>query len=618
MGSGLDIDQQPVAEQPPAPAKDRTDPKPDAGPTLQQQAGNQAMHRSAGAPEPANSATAAINFEFDPARPWFIPVPNGTDPAVVKEFAYGDQGGEVQLVLFPAGFFKTQLGYIIRPEKLRPARRAQYEAMISMRKTLLDLELDSDIAAIKEILDMPDMVRHAFEEKVISKLWRWALEPFRSRPPRSIREMYCSQYLDSLLLKLGMASKDVGWIASSWTSYYDMLFNRLDRSDEVENIRDTYSRDFVGEKPMHETKVFGIGKDDFFGMFWEDVKSGAVADRIGNYFSGMLDTGKGLLEGVYTLITDPKKALEGIANLPHNIRVMWRNRDKIWNDFVNAPPDKQARMIGRIFGEAEIIIATVEAGGGPRAASATPELAVAEEVVPMGGNAAALAGGGAAIPLDLGKLGTEATRSLAVMATATEGGSGTAQKSEELTEREEAAPSGSKSGKGSKIEPYEKELERIPESPEAVKAREKLARDFADHSLPEGSEVRARRTQRTEAGRAQEVATGLDAELDITLPDGTRFSPDGVKYVGRNKYVFLEHKEVLTIWEKSHFSRATTIPELDAMLARHAEIFSKLKPNGCAGFFYSTGSSELANLLAERIALMPRWAREALSAPPLP
>jgi hypothetical protein len=437
MADDVDLAQQSLPARPPVLTTGSTSPVADVGPTIQQQAGNQAMQRNASLTALSSAPAPAVILDLDPIRPWFVPVPLHAQPDDVKTLLYGEKGGELQPAIFPeSDLFQVSQGYIIQPLNLVPGRSAEYETLISVRQALLDVELASDIAAIKDILDMPDMIRHAYEEKVISKLWRWAHEPFRTKPPRNFREMYTSQYLDNLLLKLGMATKDVGWIATSWTSYYDMLFNRLDRSDEIEQIRDGYSRDFVGEKPIHETKFFGTGKDDFFGMFWEDV--GEVAYRIGNYFLGMLDAGAGLLKGLYTLITDPRKAIESLVNLPHNLSVMWKNRDKIWNEFVNASPKQQSRMIGRIFGEAEILIATFEAGGGPKAP--VPGLAVAEEVVPVGGNAAALTmGGGAAIPINLGKLGAEATRVTALMSTATEGGQKGEQQAQNLSSEE--APS---------------------------------------------------------------------------------------------------------------------------------------------------------------------------------
>ncbi len=496
----------------------------------------------------------------------------------------------------------------------------QEDAEKRAKQSALDAEILSDFLTIKDLLDST-FYTYSVEQKVITILWRWAREPFHSRPPRNPAEAIRSEYLDKLLLKLHNTSKRIGIITDQITSYYSLMFNHFDRVNELRFIRNVYSRLFRGEEGIAEVKFFGMGKSDFFGSLWEDVKSGAVADRIGNYFLGMLEAGKGLLEGVALLLTDPMKVIEGIGNLPKTAKALWKNRDKLWNAFLTAPPDQQARMIGRIFGEAEILIYTVGAGGGARAATATPELAAAEAIVPVagrGGAAAAALTGGGAITIDLGKLG-EASRLTSLMAMTAEAGSKGQQKAKELQEEETVQAAKPKTEKTTRVEPYEKEIEKIPESPEAIEARKKLARDFSKQSLPEGSEVRTRRVQRTEAGRAQQAETGLDVELDITLPDGTRFSPDGVKYVGSNKYVFLEHKEVLTIWEKSHFSRPTAIPELDAMLNRHAQIFLKLKPKGCASFFYSTGSSqELANLIAERISLLPRWAREALLAPPLP
>jgi hypothetical protein len=66
--------------------------------------------------------------------------------------------------------------------------------------------------------------------------------------------------------------------------------------------------------------------------------------------------------------------------------------------------------------------------------------------------------------------------------------------------------------------------------------------------------VTPRTIPRTEAGRArtavispQESTFPVEIELDIKLPDGTRFSPDGIHYVSPERYLFLEHKDVLTI-----------------------------------------------------------------------
>ena len=107
----------------------------------------------------------------------------------------------------------------------------------------------------------------------------------------------------------------------------------------------------------------------------------------------------------------------------------------------------------------------------------------------------------------------------------------------------------------------------------------------------------------------------MEFEFDITFKGGLRIKVDGIEYVTPNKYYFREHKEVMTIWERSHYARAQAIPEIDAMLHRHAEAFLLAKKQGCLGFRYSTGSSDLSTLLAERISLMPRRLREGLHPP---
>lgn len=198
-------------------------------------------------------------------------------------------------------------------------------------------------------------------------------------------------------------------------------------------------------------------------------------------------------------------------------------------------------------------------------------------------------------------------------------------------EEKRPAPAESR-GRASKVEPYEKELERKKLEPRATaegeQARNQLARDIKRRMPgdPKRVKVEIKRIERTEAGRGQIEAvtpegTGvaMEDEFVITLEDGTKFNADGFQTLSSNpkKYLLLEHKEVLTVWERSHFARDVAVHELDLMLNRHADIFLKLEKSGCAGFQYSTNSAELANLLAERIALMRRSGVRGLIAPPL-
>ncbi len=178
---------------------------------------------------------------------------------------------------------------------------------------------------------------------------------------------------------------------------------------------------------------------------------------------------------------------------------------------------------------------------------------------------------------------------------------------------------GSRGTRTQKVEPYEKSLR---EPPEMRAEAENLAAEIKRRSLPEGTKIKPVRIERTEAGRAQSAAVtpkespvAMEFEFDITFKDGPRVKVDGIEYVAPNKYFFREHKEVMTIWERSHYARAQAIPEIDAMLHRHAEAFLLAKKQGCLGFRYSTGSSDLSTLLAERISLMPRRLREGLHPP---
>ena len=150
-------------------------------------------------------------------------------------------------------------------------------------------------------------------------------------------------------------------------------------------------------------------------------------------------------------------------------------------------------------------------------------------------------------------------------------------------------PKGGGAPRTSRVEPYEKAVDKPYQKQKVLEApRKEFANDFRDRSLPKGSEVSTTTIERTEAGRAQsaavtptESAVAMDVELKIKLPDGTTFKPDGVKYLNQQKYLFQEHKEILTIWERSHYSREVAARELEIMLQQRADIFLKLKDYGC-------------------------------------
>ncbi len=326
------------------------------------------------------------------------------------------------------------------------------EAFLAKKKTL-DQELEQDFNFIISKLD-ESHYSDSDEEEVISILKKWGDEKFTVSP-----EKYPDggEYLDKLFLKLNQKTKDVGIIATQWTSYYSLIFNHFDRVEEVKALRDKYTRFFKGDS--------GIKELNFGSFFWDQVKEGVIRDQIFAGFQGMAEAGIGLLEGIRLLIFEPWKVIEGIANLPQTVVKLWDNKEKIWNDFVNADPVEQARIIGRIFGEAEIIIGTVGAGSGGSIISKTPQMATAVEVVGVtrGGAAVAALSGGGTISIDLGQLGIETARITSLMAKTAE----TATKGEEKAEELEAGRGRTKTEAGeTKVE--EGKIQTGPEKPKNV------------------------------------------------------------------------------------------------------------------------------------------------------
>jgi hypothetical protein len=291
-----------------------------------------------------------------------------------------------------------------------------------------DAALESDVQVIKTELDAV-MYPPSTEEKVLAILRRWAVDTGAGGIGKGGR----SRPLDKLLLRLRASTTQVGLFGTT-VSYYDLMFEHFDRGAELRALRDQHSALFVGEEPLRQPELFGTDKDDFFGSLWEDVKSGAVERRIYAYMQGLIDAGVGLVEGMAMLL-DPMqwpKIAEGIGKLPQTVSVLWKNRERFWQDFLAAKPEEQARIVGRVIGEIEIQLAALAAGAGPgKAASAAPEFAEATVAVGRLGSAAAAMSGGAAITIDLGKLGS-AGQSLILMSQVAEGATEGKEKADEV------------------------------------------------------------------------------------------------------------------------------------------------------------------------------------------
>lgn len=191
-------------------------------------------------------------------------------------------------------------------------------------------------------------------------------------------------------------------------------------------------------------------------------------------------------------------------------------------------------------------------------------------------------------------------------------------------ETNSATSEGRSSSKRSRVEPYERRVNdqaSVSKIKEVAEARKELAVQM-QRRLPKGTKVSTVSIERTEAGQAQvravtpsDAPVGMDVELKIKLPDGTVFKPDGVQFKGAKDFLFQEHKEVMTIWENSHFSKPIARRELEVMLQERADIYLKLKDSGCLGFLFTTNDNDLADLLADIIGSMQGPGRQGLMAP---
>jgi len=425
----------------------------------------------------ASSAGDGITINFDPLRPWLVSASETTDPFAISAELYGE-GAAVPLVRPPQVSFTGFTDYVedryqVMPQLLTPRYAHAFGKAMLLREVQLDAEVKADAEEIKRLIrayiDIMRMVPvPSVEERVLVLMRRWAAEQFPYRMGELLDGKRSGRYLDRLFLHLSDAYVEKGLFVDIWTNYYTLILDNFRQADQVRALRDAASRVFAGDEGVPTPP-------SFFGILWEDVKSGAVASRIKNYLVGMCQAVKGLIDGIHLLLTDPGKVLEAIGNLPSTIKVLWQNRGALWDQFVNAPPDEQARMIGRLFGEIEMLIATAGAGSSSKPATSAPALAAAEEVVIVGrgGIATAAKTSGGTLTIDLGKLG-EAGRFTSLMAMSAEGSTKGKQTADELSTEHQAKggrkPKASAESKAGAVEP-EAAVERAPT---AIKSEQDL------------------------------------------------------------------------------------------------------------------------------------------------
>lgn len=142
-----------------------------------------------------------------------------------------------------------------------------------------------------------------------------------------------------------------------------------------------------------------------------------------------------------------------------------------------------------------------------------------------------------------------------------------------------------------------------------------FAVEWAAANLPDGTTVRLFRIPDYSEGNLAAMAafrnldphfSGRGYEVQIELPDGNKFRPDGIRFLDEDgrRFQFLESKEPYTWTENSYYATPEGQKKLVDMLYRDARIADGLRSRGCAGFFYRTGHPDLDRVLAEAIADM--------------
>ncbi|WP_394210178.1 DUF4157 domain-containing protein [Enterovibrio calviensis] len=275
----------------------------------------------------------------------------------------------------------------------------------------------------------------------------------------------------------------------------------------------THSRSYRDFEPPEEL-TFGQS-------FWTDLSEGQIRDQIFAYFHGMGQAGVAMATSFIDMVRDPVGFIRSIGELPQTISTFWRNRRQILNTFMSASPEEQARYIGRLFGEAEIFLATMGSGSTTAPARATRVLAPipAEAVVASGRGAAAMSGGGG-IALDLGRLGPFAQQGMQMTAHSAQLGSGNGAVREVA---EEAGSSSGASGSGS----TRTRRSPDPDAPQNLTPDEarrlEILEEFADaqstHRRPDVAPEGTRATGTTTRPRTRSLSDAdvLAANLERTV-----------------------------------------------------------------------------------------------------
>ncbi len=384
--------------------------------------------------------------------------------------------------------------------------------------------------------------------------------------------------------------------------------------------------------------------------------------KIGGYYKGLAESAWGLVEGIYHVIRHPIRTVEGIGYmLRHPIRTIEALGHAIKSRGA-AILSGDTEALGRTLGDIAILLLAPEAEGAEAAKAL--EAADAARGLEAVDAAKALEAADAAKVAEAEAAGvkavkeTEGSGKIAEEAGAARKGGktpetdmrGVVDENRNITIRGEddvvEAVKGQKrrsnrTQRGSKVETVERDIEKAERrikktSGEREEAVQALGENVQSEYMPADTKVTAVKTERTSAGRGQSRAVtpedspvGMDVEFRVDLPDSSRsklglprrdprnpqrgtIKFDGIEPQG-SKFKILEHKEVESIWERSHFGRNRNVAEheIDQILNRHIGICDEIPK--CAGVTFSSNDARLVDLMNERIATLPHSVRARVS-----
>jgi hypothetical protein len=174
---------------------------------------------------------------------------------------------------------------------------------------------------------------------------------------------------DRFLQQLSNRAIQRGFIAQHY-SVLDAALSELDGDNlaRVQQLMATRSRGFNTYTPVEHAS--------FSGELAQSFASGEAGNLTVAYGRGLVDAVFGIFSGIWSLLTHPvevAKFLIELQNPTTQALIILYHREiaeyvalrleVVWNEFLSAKPEEQARMIGRIIGEVELIIAAFAAPG---------------------------------------------------------------------------------------------------------------------------------------------------------------------------------------------------------------------------------------------------------------